>query len=159
MLDFEKIVDEFYQPLYRFALSLTQRESDAGDLVQQTFVQWAAKGHQLRDETKVKTWLFTTLRREFLATVRRSARFSDDPLPEDDGQIAFTATQAEQLDAATVLDALGKLPLEYREPVTLFYLKQLSYTEIAEILELPMGTVMSRLSRAKTQLRKLLIQD
>src|SRR2546430_2180512 len=56
---FEAIVNEHYEPLYRFAMSLTRAESDAGDLTQHTFYIWATKGHQLRDRTKVKTWLFT----------------------------------------------------------------------------------------------------
>ncbi len=159
MLDFDKIVDDFYQPLYRFALSLAKQEGDAADLVQQTFALWARRGHQLRDESKVKTWLFTTLRREFLATIRRSARYSDEPLPEDGMEAAFTPAQARQIDAATVMEKLQQLPLEYREPLTLFYLKQTSYAEIAEILDLPIGTVMSRLSRAKSRLRKLLTDD
>jgi RNA polymerase sigma-70 factor (ECF subfamily) len=159
MLDFDKIVDDYYQPLYRFALSLAKQEGDAADLVQQTFALWARHGHQLRDESKVKTWLFTTLRREFLATIRRSARYSDEPLPEDGEETALTPAQAEEIDAATVLEKLQQLPLEYREPLTLFYLKQTSYAEIAGILDLPIGTVMSRLSRAKSRLRKLLTED
>ena len=69
-LDFQKLVDQFYGPLYRFALSLTHAESDACDLVQETFTTWAVKGHQLQDATKVKTWLFTTLHRRFLETQR-----------------------------------------------------------------------------------------
>jgi RNA polymerase sigma-70 factor (ECF subfamily) len=56
----------YYEPLYQFAFSLARDEADACDLTQQTFCIWAAKGHQLRDASKVKTWLFTTLHREFL---------------------------------------------------------------------------------------------
>src|SRR5512134_3657493 len=55
---FETLVSEHYEPLYRFALSLTRAESDAADLTQQTFYVWATKGHQLRDASKVKAWLF-----------------------------------------------------------------------------------------------------
>ena len=62
-------------PLYRFALSLSRRESDAADLTQQTFLLWAKKGHQLRDPGKVKTWLFTSLYREFLGRKRQQDRF------------------------------------------------------------------------------------
>ncbi len=72
-LDFENLVGRYYEPLYQFAFSLTRDEADACDLVQQTFCIWANKGHQLRDTTKVKTWLFTTLHREFLGA-RRQAR-------------------------------------------------------------------------------------
>src|SRR5207342_1124080 len=63
---FEMIVGEHYEPLFRFALSLTRSESDARDLTQQTFYVWATKGHQLREISKVKAWLFTTLHRVFL---------------------------------------------------------------------------------------------
>src|SRR5688572_8191053 len=72
---FETIVTEHYEPLFRFALSLTRSECDAEDLTQQTFHTWATKGHQLRDFAKVKTWLYTTLHRAFLAARRRQARF------------------------------------------------------------------------------------
>src|SRR5262249_20576070 len=64
--DFESLVHLHYAALYRFALSLTCNENDASDLTQQTFYIWATKGHQLRDVSKVKAWLFTTLHREFL---------------------------------------------------------------------------------------------
>src|ERR1700728_213342 len=73
--DFESLVARYYGPLYQFAFSLTRDEADACDLTQQTFCIWAAKGHQLRDISKVKTWLFTTLHREFLGSRRRQNRF------------------------------------------------------------------------------------
>jgi RNA polymerase sigma-70 factor (ECF subfamily) len=68
MNDFEQLVDRYYAALYRFALSLARSASEAGDLTQQTFYLWAAKGHQLRDRSKVKSWLFTTLYREYVST-------------------------------------------------------------------------------------------
>jgi RNA polymerase sigma-70 factor (ECF subfamily) len=155
--DFQTLVDAHYESLYRFALSLSRREADAADLVQQTFSQWARKGHQLRDPSLAKTWLFTTLRREFLATVRKSARYADEPPEEDAGSLE--PHQAESLDAAEVMACLQKLPLEYREALTLFYLKDVSYQEIATVLDVPIGTVMSRLSRGKARLRKMLSED
>src|ERR1044071_1030074 len=69
--DFEQMVEVYYMPLYRFALSLSREPCDAADLTQQTFLLWAAKGHQLREQSKVKTWLFTTLYREFLRCARK----------------------------------------------------------------------------------------
>ena len=68
---FTQLVDAHYAALSRFALSLARREADACDLVQQTFYVWATKGHGLREQTKAKTWLFTTLYREFLRGRRR----------------------------------------------------------------------------------------
>jgi RNA polymerase sigma-70 factor (ECF subfamily) len=152
--DFQQLVDAHYAPLYRFALSLARNETDAGDLVQQTFAQWARKGHQLRDPSLAKTWLFTTLRREFLGTLRKAERYSDEPPGEEDGSLE--PEQAQSLDAAEVMSCLQKLPLEYREPLTLFYLQDVSYAEIAGILEVPIGTVMSRLSWGKERLRSML---
>ncbi|MFP6879595.1 MAG: sigma factor, partial [Roseibacillus sp.] len=66
MTEFEELVDAHFQPLYRFAFSLAKDPDRAADLVQQTFVIWAQKGHQLKDRSKAKTWLFTTLYREHL---------------------------------------------------------------------------------------------
>src|SRR5438552_7520225 len=74
-LEFESLVARYYRSLYQFAFSLTQSEADACDLTQQTFYIWATKGHQLREVSKVKTWLFTTLHREFLELRRRQTRF------------------------------------------------------------------------------------
>src|SRR6266536_2235873 len=79
---FEAIVSEHYEPLYRFAMSLTRAEADARDLTQQTFYIWATKGHQLRDLSKVKAWLFTTLHRAFLESRRRGTRFPHHSLDE-----------------------------------------------------------------------------
>ncbi len=159
MVDFDRLVEEYYQPLFRFALSLAKNESDAGDLVQQTFALWARKGHQLRDESKVKTWLFTTLRREFLGKVRKGKRFSDDPPADGASQGAGDLAQADAVDAATILEILRELPMKYREPLLLFYLRGVSYAEISEILEIPIGTVMSRLSRGKSKLRQRLSEN
>src|ERR1035438_1903580 len=81
-MDFESLVARFYEPLYLFAFSLTRAEADACDLTQQTFTIWATKGHQLREISKVKTWLFTTLHREFLGIRRKQTRFPQLELEE-----------------------------------------------------------------------------
>jgi RNA polymerase sigma-70 factor (ECF subfamily) len=73
-LQFADLVNDFYTPLYRFAYSLAKNESDACDLTQQTYYIWAQKGSSLRDASKVKSWLFTTLYREFLRVRRRSSK-------------------------------------------------------------------------------------
>lgn len=156
MSEFAELVDAHYQALFRFGMSLTRDVDRASDLVQETFCIWAAKGDQLRDRTKAKTWLFTTLHREFLTQLRRSAKYSDEPLDESTAEaIAAPEGDAErQMDGQRALELLGSLDETYRAPLALFYLQQHSYKEIAEILDVPIGTVMSRLSRGKEMLRQ-----
>jgi RNA polymerase sigma factor (sigma-70 family) len=156
-LDFENLVSRYYRPLYQFALSLTQAEAEACDLTQQTFYVWATKGHQLREPSKVKSWLFTTLHREFLESRRRQARFPHYELEEVDAELpTVSPASIEQLDSAQVLVALRQVDEVYQAPLALFYLQDASYKEIAEVLEVPMGTVKSRISRGIAQLHKLL---
>jgi len=153
--DFEGLVRQYYRGLYQFALSLSHSEADAGDLTQQTFYVWARKGSQVRDLTKVKTWLFTTLYREFLKTQRRQQRFPHVALSEVDSELpTVPAHVVERLDWSTLVQCFAQIEELYRAPLVLFYVEDHSYTEIAEILAVPIGTVMSRLSRA----RKLLLQ-
>jgi len=157
-MDFESLVACHYKPLYQFAFSLTRDEADACDLTQQTFCIWAAKGHQLRDESKVKTWLFTTLHREFLGARRRLVRFPHVELEQATAELpAVPPAPLNQLDIAQVLAALARLNEIYRAPVALFYLQDCSYSEIAEILEVPIGTVKSRLARGLERLHQLLM--
>lgn len=156
-MEFDQLVQEHYQGLYRFALSLAQREADAADLTQQTFLRWATRGFQLRDRSKAKTWLFTTLYREFLSGHRRAVRYPQVELADAEPELpAVQARNMEDMDGQSALDALGQLDDTYRAPLTLFYLQQHSYQEIADILQIPIGTVMSRLSRGKAQLRQKL---
>ncbi|MDF3059090.1 MAG: sigR [Rariglobus sp.] len=155
---FTQVVDAYYAPLYRFALSLARNSADACDLTQQTFYVWATKGAALRDVSKVKTWLFTTLYREFLRGRRRGARITalDDLPPGEEDPPAAEADLALKLDAQQVVEALQEVDEGFRAALTLFYLEDLPYQEIADMLEVPIGTVMSRLSRGKAQLRAVL---
>jgi RNA polymerase sigma-70 factor (ECF subfamily) len=155
-LEFEQLVDAHYAALYRFAYSLAKNEMDAADLTQQTFYIWAEKGHDLRDAGKAKSWLFTTLYREFLGGRKHETRFPKVAFDEAPEEGVDAPLAAEKIDAASALEALGRLDENYRAPLTLFYLKQFSYNEIAEVLNVPVGTVMSRLSRGKAELRKAL---
>jgi len=156
MSEFEELVDAHYQALFRFAMSLTRDADKASDLVQETFCIWAAKGGQLNDRSKAKTWLFTTLHREFLSQRRRAAKFSDEPVDEEAAAAVggFQDDAERQMDGQRALDLLGALEETYRVPLALFYLQQHSYKEIAAILDVPIGTVMSRLSRGKELLRR-----
>ena len=158
---FTQLVDAHYTALYRFALSLARNGADAGDLVQQTFFIWATKGESLRDASKAKSWLFTTLYREFLRGRRRDQRSTslEDLAGGADQIAAEDVDRVARLDAATVMAALQAVDEVFRAPLTLFYLQDQSYREIAEVLEVPMGTVMSRLSRGKAQLRGILAKE
>lgn len=159
MQDFDQLVDQYYRALFGFAHNLTGNEHSAADLVQQTFYRWADKGHQLRDRSKVKSWLFSTLHREFLQAVRRDHRLVALDAPEDfpDERRAAATEAVLALDAEAVTSALAEIEETFRVPLSLFYLEQFSYAEIAEMLEVPVGTVMSRLSRGKDRLRQRLL--
>lgn len=155
---FESIVVEHYEALFRFAMSLTRSEADAQDLTQQTFYIWATKGHQLRDQSKIKTWLFTTLRRAFLQMRRRQSRFPHHELEEVSTELpAISSDAAKTVDAAHVLSALAKVDEIYQDAVALAYLEDCPYKDIAEILEVPVGTVKSRIARGMAQLREILL--
>ena len=154
-LDFEEIVDRFYPMLYRFALSLARNEADACDLTQQTFSIWATKGHLLRDGSKAKSWLFTTLYREFISNRRREMRWPKEELSEVEHELpAAMPETVDCLESTQVMDALHSIDETFRAPLVLFYLQEHSYEEIAQILEIPIGTVMSRLSRGKQKLQQ-----
>jgi RNA polymerase sigma factor (sigma-70 family) len=151
--EFNDLVGTWYNPLYRFALSLAHNDEDAQDLTQTTFLKWAKKGDTLRQRDKAKTWLFSVLYREFLDQARKSKRFpkselDDERLPAPNGPSA-----ERRLDAATAMAALAELDERFRAPLILFYMENHSYQEIAEILDIPIGTVMSRLRRGKDRLR------
>lgn len=156
-VDFQQLVDRQYAALYRFALSLTRSEADAADLTQQTFFLWASKGDQLRDRSKAKAWLFTTLYREFLSRRRHEIRFPKVELDDVREEEMSFSPNVNAFDSATVLQALQAAEEPFRAPLTLFYLEQFSYQEIADVLGVPIGTVMSRLSRGKAQLRQQLL--
>jgi RNA polymerase sigma-70 factor (ECF subfamily) len=156
-IDFRQLVDRQYTPLYRFALSLAKSEADAADLTQQTFFLWAAKGDQLRDRSKAKSWLFKTLYREFLGRRRHEVRFQKVELDDVGEEEMSISPNVNAFDSAIVLQALQEVEEPFRAPLTLFYLEQFSYQEIADVLQVPIGTVMSRLSRGKTQLRQQLL--
>jgi RNA polymerase sigma factor (sigma-70 family) len=158
--DFDLIVSKHYEALYRFAFSLTRTEADACDLTQQTFYIWATKGNQLRDHSKVKSWLFTILHREFLHIRKRATRFPHFELSETNEELPTISSEiVNTLDAARVLELLGQVQEPYRAALTLFYIEDYAYKDIADILEVPLGTVRSRISRGIGQLQKLILID
>jgi RNA polymerase sigma-70 factor, ECF subfamily len=156
-LEFENLVKLYYRDLYRFGLSLTGSEADAADLTQETFYIWANKGHQLQKAASVKSWLFTTLHREFLKTCRRRNRVSHQSIDESMQDLPnVPADCVERVDSRTLLRILGEIAEDFRAPLVLYYMEDLSYKEIADVLALPLGTVQSRIARAKIQLLRRL---
>ena len=154
---FETFVEAHYQSAYRFALSLCCHEADACDLTQQAFCIAQAKFEQVRDPSKRKSWLFTVLHREFLRGHRRRAAHPHQSLELVEAELPLiTVDHAARIDSQSLLATLLGLDEHYRVPLSLFYFEQLSYKEIAEVIEVPIGTVMSRLARGKELLRQIL---
>lgn len=152
-----ELIGQHYELLYRVSFRLTGSTADAEDLTQQTFLTAQQKLHQLREAESAKSWLLTILRHHFFRNRNRAARQSVplDALPEPSGPIDEpTEFGTEELQLA-----LNKLPDEFRFPLVLYYFHELSYQEIAVQLSVPLGTVMSRLSRGKQHLRRLLTAD
>ena len=155
--DITSIVDSLYSSLYQFAVSLTKSESDALDLVQQTFLTFGQRLDQIRDFSKTKSWLFTTLRRHFLLKIRRHKRHPEVQFLPDAHDFPTEDPEVwRSLDARSVREALLQVDEKYRVVLELFYLNNISYREIAAASGIPIGTVMSRLSRGKAQLKSIL---
>ncbi len=155
--EFEKLVNLYYRDLYRFGLSLTGSEADACDLTQETFYIWANKGHQLKNPSTIKAWLFTTLHREFLQICRHRERFKHQPISESAENLPhIPADVVNRIDAQMLLDVLSNIDEAYRAPLVLYYLEDLSYKQIGNVLAIPLGTVQSRIARAKIKLFQLL---
>lgn len=154
----EQSVEEYYQPLYRFAFSLTKNQHEACDLTQQTFLIFSIKGEKIKDFSKIKSWLFTTLYREFLGMRRKYSRFQEFDFQtfevEDRSQRQLYIIKQEE--SHSISTSLQKIESIYREVIILYYLKDLSYKEISDVLNIPIGTVMSRLSRGKKQLKSIM---
>jgi len=153
-LDYEKIVKLHHDQLYRFAYSLAGNADDACELTQESYYRLLSHERQLRDSTKIKAWLFTTLYRVFLGQKHRRTRFPHLTISSVEHELpALTPEMVNEMDGLLVMEALLEIDEHHRTPLVLFYLQSLSYREIAQILEIPIGTVMSRLSRSKVALR------
>lgn len=157
--EFERVVSDYYQDLYRFAYSLARNEADATDLTQQTFYRYASKGHTIREKSKTKSWLFRTLKNEFLNQARRSQKFQHIDIDDAEHELPHEENDsARRIDSKAAVDALAEVDEGYRVALSLFYMKGLAYKEIADVLEVPIGTVMSRISRGKAQLKQALAE-
>ena len=145
------LVERYYALLYRYAYRLTGAEADAEDLTQHTFLMAQTKWDQLRDEQKAKSWLFTIARNAYLKELRGPACVASSALDELPGRDCDT--DLPDFDQEQLQNVLNDLPEEFRSPVVLFYFQEFTYKEIAEQMGVPVGTIMSRLSRAKAYLR------
>jgi len=164
--DFQKLTSPHVRFLYNMALRYTGGNSyDAEDLVQETMYSAYKNFSSLREKEKCKAWLLTILRRRFF---REQDQQSKRPLLLDDeayldllDNYAGSEHQLDlerQEDSVRVQQILSRLPEKYKTPLLLFFMEDMSYQEISETLDLPIGTVMSRLSRAKHHFKKAMLQ-
>ncbi len=151
------LVAEHYQSLYRYAYRLSGTPADAEDLTQEAFCKAQANLSQLRDLDRARPWLFRILRNIYLYRIRslRQERFVS---LEDIGDLPESLPEPlPEIDPRRLQEVLNQLPEAYRTPVILFYFEDFSYRDIAEQMDLPLGTVMSRLARAQAFLRSRLL--
>ena len=154
----QQLVQDHYQALYRFAYRLSGSSQEAEDLTQETYCQANRNFAQLRDGARGKAWLFSILRNAYLQKLRtnkRTVELSPETLAEIPERLPDPLPD---IEPAELQKALSELPEDFRTPLLLFYFEDFSYREIAEELKVPLGTVMSRLARAKAHLRGRLLQ-
>jgi RNA polymerase sigma-70 factor, ECF subfamily len=152
-MDIAQLVAEYHQAVYRYAYRLTGSVPDAEDLTQQTFLAAQQKLDQVRNPECARNWLFTVLRNLFFKDVQRRQPLSAVDLQLNIDNIPKEIPGDETIDREQVQQALDELHPTYRVVLVMFYYEDCSYREIAEQLDLPIGTVMSRLARAKGYLR------
>src|SRR5438874_8092097 len=153
----EQLVQEHYAALYRYAYRLAGSATDAEDLAQETFLKAQSHLNQLRDPGRAKPWLFSILRNAYLHRARSDRQERRVPLDEV-GDLAEPLPEVlPAVDPERLQEALNELPEVFRTPIILYYFEDFSYRDIADQMDLPIGTVMSRLARAKAHLRGRLL--
>jgi RNA polymerase sigma-70 factor (ECF subfamily) len=153
-----ELVRTYYALVYRFAFRLTGSAADAEDLTQQTFLTAQIKLEQLRSAETAKAWLCAIVRNAYLKgrrTVNGAPTFSLEHVAEP----ADAGAAESEFDSEALQAILNELPEEFRTALILYYFDEFSYKEIAEQMEVPIGTVMSRLARGKSHLRRRLCQS
>jgi RNA polymerase sigma-70 factor, ECF subfamily len=166
MANFDEVALQHLDALYRYAMSLTRNQAEAEDLVQETYLRALRASGRLRPDSNIKSWLFKILRNARLNQVRSPGHNTQelDDQSELSAEIPSTGSWAENPHASyvsarkqeDVRKAVAALPPAHREIIVLREFEDLSYEEIAQILSCRLGTVMSRLSRARETLRRLL---
>ena len=165
---FNRLVDPHIKFLYNMALKYTGNRYDAEDIVQEALFIALENLNSLRDDTKCKSWLFSILRSVFLKELRKNAKKLQFEFDKKEDYLTSLGKAAESVDVQRVLEKkideariqslLNRLPEKYKSPIFLYFVEDLSYKEIAEYLEVPVGTVMSRLSRAKDFFKKTMLR-
>ncbi len=160
---FEELALPLFDSLYNFARWLTHNREEAEDLVQETFAKALRGFRSFEQGTNFRAWMFRILRNTFLTSRTGLKAAMTVPLEEEDGAQAMPIAQEtpesillERSDARLLQEALEQLPVIFREVVLLCDVEEMSYQEIAETIGIPMGTVMSRLARARRALREAL---
>ena len=158
--DIAQLVSDYHLALYRYAYRLTGSVQDAEDLTQQVFLIAQQKLDQVRDAEGVRGWLFTVLRNSFLKSCRHpqpvaSADFDINKIP--DYQIPDHAIE-QRIDGTQLQTAINALSDDFKIVILMFYFEHRPYRVMAELLDIPLGTVMSRLARAKANLRRALYE-
>jgi RNA polymerase sigma-70 factor (ECF subfamily) len=158
MADMAHLIEPVIPALRRYARTFVRGAGDADDLVQDTLERAISSWHQRRCDGDTRAWLFTILHNLAVNHLRRTARRGREVPLDDAGEsdVAVPSTQEDALRRDDILGAVGQLPDDQRSVLLLVSIEDVSYTEAARILDIPIGTVMSRLARARARLLNLL---